>query len=118
MGPVLNKTKTRKNGKVKKAVKLTGLCLGCARSEGCTFPRNPQRPISHCDEFEGFPLRLPKVDDKNLKSMVLTMARKQAVNAPVHDSKGICQYCLRNESCTFPKKPGGTWSCDEYQENH
>lgn len=28
--------------------------------------------------------------------------------------RGLCVNCDRRYDCTYPKPPGGVWSCDEY----
>ncbi len=39
-------------------------------------------------------------------------ARERAPLAP--RTEGICTNCAQRETCTFPRKPGGVWRCEEY----
>lgn len=109
-GPKLVK---RKNGKGAMAQK--GLCAHCALAAECTFPRDPKRPILFCDEFEGFPTRVPS----KAAPTSGTTPRKVVANPEKNDDadlyKGLCRTCENRHHCTFPKPEGGVWRCEEYQ---
>jgi hypothetical protein len=92
-----------------------GLCRTCRRAPQCTFPRAIDRPVMHCDEFDGIrPLRER-----------LTVTQSQAPQTdrggspPPRPSetplKGLCRYCARRDTCTYPKPEGGIWHCDEFE---
>jgi hypothetical protein len=87
--------------------KLHGLCAVCVHASECVFPRDPERPITHCDEFEGYE---PRASEN---------APQKAEPAPVDDTvselKGLCKYCEIRETCKFPKPAGGVWHCDEFE---
>ena len=33
-------------------VKYAGLCSTCKNASSCTFPRDPNKPVVHCEEFD------------------------------------------------------------------
>jgi hypothetical protein len=93
-----------------------GICLACKNSGNCTYPRKPKAHIVQCEDFTGYDLETTK---KNY-GKVLAMndfrgksSHKEKISAGV---KGLCRYCSNRTLCTLPKKEGGNWSCDEYQD--
>lgn len=90
----------------KKAVKpkYLGLCSTCKNAATCTFPRDPARPIMHCDEFDGYEGPKTKV--------VPRVAKPEAADEV--EFKGLCRNCENRHHCVFPKSAGGVWQCDEY----
>ena len=46
----LNESANRKKAK---STSYSGLCSTCAWSATCTFPRDPEKPVLQCEEFEG-----------------------------------------------------------------
>ena len=86
-----------------------GLCPTCRHASTCTFPRNGDRPVHFCEEFDG-------KEDKP----ALTVVRHEEVpdrEALANRKKypGICSTCEKRETCTFPKPEGGVWQCEEYE---
>jgi hypothetical protein len=83
-----------------------GLCATCVNASGCTFPRDPGRPILSCDEYE-LPDTLP------------ARAFAPVIPAPDHEDaenmelKGLCRQCAIRITCRYPKPEGGVWHCDE-----
>lgn len=125
MGPIYIDDRKKENIKLKNKAKqpvktkqkqYRGLCEVCINADECTFPRNTQKPVSFCGEFEGYPQRHPKVNDHKIRTMVSAMQRKEAVSEEPEAFEGLCRYCTRAIDCTYPKKPGGVWFCDEYEE--
>jgi len=90
----------------KKAVKpkYRGLCSTCKNAATCTFPRDPARPIMHCDEFDGY---------EGPKTLVKPRVARPETKAEV-EFKGLCRNCENRYHCVFPKPAGGVWQCDEY----
>jgi hypothetical protein len=93
-------------------IKYRGLCSTCKNAQGCTFPRDIQRPVLNCEEFEVDALPLAKT----------TGEKKSSATAPVdykdEDSGkfiGLCSNCDNRRTCVFPKPEGGVWRCEEYQ---
>jgi hypothetical protein len=87
----------------------TGLCSCCKSFQTCTFPRDPQRPILQCEEFDGIlPSRLKMVPPGK------TVDTFSAKNEP-DPYRGLCGLCENRETCTYPKPEGGVWHCEEYQ---
>ncbi len=83
-----------------------GLCATCVNASGCTFPRDPGRPILSCDEFDvagklptrAFTPAIPAPDPQDAEDMEL---------------KGLCRQCAIRITCRYPKPEGGVWYCDE-----
>jgi len=109
-GPKLVAKKSGKGVVVQK-----GLCAHCALAAECTFPRDPDRPILFCDEFEGLQIRVPS---KVARTSGATSG-KVVVNPEQNDDaniyKGLCRTCENRRHCTFPKPEGGVWRCEEYK---
>jgi hypothetical protein len=98
-----------------RAIQYLGLCATCGKSAHCTYPRDPDRPIRHCEEFQeeteammaaarartearrGAPRQLPDNEDRSGKFL------------------GLCRNCDNRFHCTFPRSPGGVWHCEEYK---
>jgi hypothetical protein len=82
-----------------------GLCTSCRNAAGCTYPRDSDRAVVQCEEFEGYePLQ--------------RRAPSQTSAAKPEDSgkyKGLCVNCENRQHCTFPKPEGGVLHCEEYE---
>lgn len=101
MATVVTETKTTKK------VQYKGLCSTCVNAASCTFPRNSERPVMHCDEFEGFETSRV-VTPKKFEQETSTQ------EASVVEYKGLCRNCENRVTCTYPKPAGGVWRCEEY----
>ncbi|MFC1563648.1 hypothetical protein ACFL6G_01870 [candidate division KSB1 bacterium] len=104
--------KSNKNAGRKKT-KYKGLCPYCKHSTECTFPRDPECPVYHCEEFDD---DIP--DDKKIAIITdKSTFEKNLYESPRPEIKGLglCSNCEHRESCTFPKSEGGVWRCEEYE---
>ena len=110
---------TEKEKKLRKAappsaVVYRGLCSTCDMASTCTFPRDPERPIMHCDELDSY--QADTVTPEEL--LRAEPARREAVaetkQKELGKYQGLCVNCENRETCTFPKAEGGVWHCDEY----
>jgi hypothetical protein len=91
-----------------------GICGNCSISKSCTFPRN--KVINECDEWVGF-----KPNNSEYKQFNQDTSLESIINIRTNEQneeplRGLCRYCSIKSSCTFPKKEGGIWNCDEYTE--
>jgi len=84
---------------------FTGLCATCVSTSACTFPRKMGVPVMHCLEFEG------ETRDGDLPAR---LTRPVPVDPPAHEP-GLCFWCENRATCTFPRSPGGVWSCEEFR---
>jgi len=117
MGPVLVAKEDKRAGKrqptVKQRKKVTikndGICTICKNNENCTFSTNGKRKVTHCEEWEGVAAK------PNLNGALNRIIKQNSVERQI--STGLCQYCALQETCTYPKKEGGIWICDEYEED-
>lgn len=122
MGPVLVKEE-KKSGKkqatVKQPKKVTikndGICAVCKSSNYCTFSANGKRTVTHCEEWEGFETRQTAAVIPDLNGALKRIIKQGSGERQT--STGLCQYCTLQETCTYPKKEGGIWVCDEYEED-
>ena len=122
MGPVLVKEekKTRKRQATVKQpkkiiIKNDGICTVCKNSDHCTFSANGKRTVTHCEEWEGFETRQPAEVKPDLNGALGRIIGKGSKDNET--STGLCQYCTLQETCTYPKKEGGIWVCDDYDED-
>jgi len=83
-----------------------GLCSTCRSAPSCTFPRRPGIPIMECLEFEG-ELR---AESRPARTPSNPPRMQERPTEP-----GLCGWCDRRASCTFPMNAGGVWFCEEYQ---
>ena len=113
------------------AIASRGLCSTCRHAPGCTYQRDPKRPVFNCEEFEievGEPVKLSGRDV--VSSGPSPGAGSPGASARPTDSpaptsagdedefaryKGLCGNCEDRRSCTFPKPEGGVWHCEEYR---
>ncbi len=89
-----------------------GLCSSCNAFKNCTYPRDPERPILQCEEFDGAQPSL-------IRASPLKIAPKQKRVSPSLDDSnrygGLCKLCEDRTTCTYPKPEGGVWHCEEYR---
>jgi hypothetical protein len=85
-----------------------GLCSSCISESSCTFPRRPGVRVIDCLEFQG-EIRAETVRSPKPATPAATDS------APQPRTPGLCSWCDRMPTCTFPKPAGGVWFCEEYQ---
>ncbi len=85
-----------------------GLCSTCSSDPLCTFPRKPGVPVVQCMEFEGESLH------EEVRAGAFTHLKRDDAAPPEHEP-GLCPLCDNRPTCTFPKPPGGVWSCEEFR---
>ena len=93
-------------------VKYRGLCSTCKNAPGCTFPRDRNKPVLHCEEFDTGELPLTESSAKDRSRPSLSSATKERDSTQFI---GLCSTCEKRETCTFPKSEGGVWHCEEYE---
>ena len=96
------------------AVVYRGLCSTCETASTCTFPRDPERPIMHCDELDSYQGDTVTVKKVARAELAGPKAVSEAEQKELGKYKGLCVNCENRETCTFPKPEGGVWHCDEY----
>ena len=100
---------------VQEETQQKGLCSACRNAPTCTFPRDSNRPILQCEEFEG--------DTASQKTLSITGAsirwqeeeREGRNRANEVEYKGLCRNCELRDTCTYPKPDCGVWFCEEYE---
>ena len=88
-----------------------GLCTSCRNAPSCTYPRDPDRAVVQCEEFEGYELLQRSAPGG-------AVSPRQASAAKREDSgkyKGLCVNCENRQHCTFPKPESGVLHCEEYE---
>lgn len=91
-----------------------GLCLTCDHARSCTYPRDPERPVLQCEEFEAYDMPVERTTvDAFLAS---SNANARAASGPngKGEFKGLCANCENRKTCTFPRPEEGVWHCEEY----
>lgn len=93
-------------------VKYRGICSTCNNAETCKFPRDPDKAVFFCEEFEIeklHPIKTTREERPQTAELYV---------AEVKDSTrfiGLCSDCGNCQTCVFPKSEGGVWHCEEYQ---
>jgi hypothetical protein len=82
-----------------------GLCATCTKLRSCTFPRNQETPVRHCEEFEG----------ETLSSADAVLPAPSPAETSPSLLRGLCRICAHAETCTFPKAESGVWFCEEFE---
>lgn len=107
--------KAKEEIEMHRAIQYLGLCATCGKSAYCTYPRDPDRPIRHCEEFE------EETAAMMVSARAKTVARQsRRREAPENEDTtgqflGLCRTCENRHCCTYPKSPGGVWHCEEYR---
>jgi hypothetical protein len=84
-----------------------GLCTTCVSESVCTFPRSAGMRVMDCLEFEG------EIKEEAVpRGGAPRLSRKDP--APPLREPGLCAWCDRLPTCTYPKPIGGVWFCEEY----
>ena len=98
-----------------RAIQYLGLCATCNKSGYCTYPRDPDRPIRHCEEFHEESEAM--MVSAREKTRVRMGQRRQVQNTEDTTGRflGLCRNCDNRLHCTFPKPPAGVWHCEEYK---
>jgi hypothetical protein len=95
--------------------KYRGLCSMCGKAATCTFPRDPERPVMECDEFDGTEkLEMLIASQRSLAASIPSAAVFTEERNP-GTPRGLCRNCKNLSKCTYPKPEGGVWHCDEYE---
>ncbi len=88
-----------------------GLCRTCVKAPECTFPRDPNRPVHSCDEFEG--VDAPRSERASRTVVASVFPSDDAAERAPTELKGLCVQCARRHTCSYPKPAGGVWHCEE-----
>jgi hypothetical protein len=101
-----------------------GLCKGCDLSTGCSYPRDPGRPVLQCLELEerdvsrlaavlgGRPLAArPVAARQSTEAQAARPGGRFTLGVSVETEgprpeRGLCADCELRASCTFPGSPG------------
>jgi hypothetical protein len=90
-----------------------GICLCCNLFRACTYPKDPERPILQCEEFDGnAPSSLKRVPHGKIVPENLRKTPRVSAASPY---RGLCSLCEDRVTCTYPKLEGGVWHCKEYR---
>ena len=114
MSGMEEKGKKSKKAAPPSAVVYGGLCSTCDGASTCTFPRDPERPIMHCDELDSHRVDIVAVERVPRAEPASPKALSEAKQKELGKYKGLCLNCEKRETCTYPKPEGGVWHCDEY----
>lgn len=91
-------------------IEYRGLCSTCKKAPMCTYPRDKDRSVLQCDEFEGYEY----TPEKEMTFAASFMPKRSSLDKDLGKYKGLCKLCEKRETCTYPKPEGGVWHCDEY----
>ena len=86
--------------------KYQGLCSTCLHASICTFPKDPNKPVLECEEFE-----VIQAPQQNVAKSV-TSPSEHAQERQYH---GLCVNCKNRKTCIYAKTEGGVWHCEEYR---
>ena len=104
-------------------IKHRGLCSTCKNASFCAFPRDTDKPVFYCEEFEIGPASAGYIylPEGSAPTRTTRKERPQATESYVTEGKdstnfiGLCSDCDNRQTCVFPKPEGGVWHCEEYR---
>jgi hypothetical protein len=91
-----------------------GLCMTCNNAPTCMYPKNPERPVWHCEEFDD-----SCKPEKNTDAKIVYQLNRTEVCPDVEEqhsgsSRGLCANCENRKDCKLAKPESGIWHCNEY----
>lgn len=87
--------------------RYAGICLTCINAPECSFLKNSNANVIHCEEFDFY---VPGTAGDTL----LNNPQSKPKSKDRDWTKGLCGNCFNIETCTFLKPEGGVWHCEEY----
>jgi hypothetical protein len=102
-------TLTEARGMPKQARIQRGLCVTCKNAPTCVFPRDPQRLLLECEEFDGLTMEPQKTAGPESGWTVL--GKDQLLDKRL----GLCANCEERGTCVFPKPERAVLQCEEYR---
>ena len=91
--------------------KYREICSICKNVPGCTFTKNPQKPVLNCEEFEVDTCSSVKTTRKDKSPATASVDPEDEVTGKF---TGLCSNCDNRRTCGFPMPEGGIWHCEEY----
>jgi hypothetical protein len=80
---------------------LRGLCSTCDHSIACTYRQQSTKLIIQCELFSSPEVLIPPVVN-------------QAAPLLKRIARGLCDTCVHQRTCSFFKKNGYVWHCEEF----
>ncbi|HET9053520.1 MAG TPA: hypothetical protein VFM90_05065 [Cyclobacteriaceae bacterium] len=80
---------------------LRALCGTCNHHDSCTYRQQAKKVIIQCEMFSGA---------ETVASPVLTETEPLAGRV----AQGLCDTCIHQRSCSFFKRSGYVWHCEEF----
>jgi hypothetical protein len=111
----VNKAVETTIGEILQKPQYGGLCLTCDHARSCTYPRDLDQPVWHCEEFEAMDM---PVDRTTVESFLAAENARRELRVGENSKgeyKGLCLNCENRKTCTFPKPEEGVWRCEEYE---
>lgn len=94
--------------KEKTKVEYGGLCATCNNNATCTFRRDPEKPVLHCEEFDDY------TEPKTITPTTTPLVNSEGKKKDSKKFKGLCVNCENRATCKLPKSETGVWHCEEY----
>ena len=74
-----------------------GLCSACKNAPTCTYPRDSDRPVLQCEEFEEWPI--PPVNQRTHSTSSEILFRQETSSS--RQAAPVRSGCYRPTSCLF-----------------
>lgn len=91
-----------------------GLCSTCKNAPTCIFPRDPERPVLQCEEFD-YAIAPVITAGKDFSPANDSWVRSSAEEKGFSKYMGLCSNCENRRTCIYPKPEDGVWRCEQYQ---
>ena len=92
------------------------LCSTCRFLIKCMFKKDKLQSVNSCEEFET-EVPLSRVQKNRSIQSEKDAKKLQATTHKITSAAefmGLCINCIKNKACSFPKREGGVWHCEEY----
>jgi hypothetical protein len=106
---------TEKISAISRKSEYGGLCMTCEHASTCIYPRDPDRPVWQCEEFEVYEAPLETTTVNGFLAVARAKARPDINENEEVKFKGLCLNCENRKTCIFPKPEEGVWRCEEYE---
>lgn len=80
---------------------LRGLCSTCDHRATCMYRQQSNKLIIQCELFSG-------------PDVIATPPEQHAALIIKHKVRGLCDTCMHQRTCSFFKRNGYVWHCEEF----
>ena len=92
------------------------LCPSCANAATCVNRAIRGYDVLFCDMFEDSSQTSPSEEFLTKVKPASSVNRKRIKEKPRVALKGLCENCVKRDTCALPRPRTGVWHCEEFEE--